>query len=134
MKNASLIAVVLLSGLLCASGMQSAAPSPTPTPVQESPKQPKKIRVSSGVAHSMLRHDVEPVYPSEARERHITGDVLLRILIDTSGNVTNVRVEKGEPILVDAAVEAVKKWKYRPYVLDGEPVEMDAPILIKFRM
>jgi periplasmic protein TonB len=134
MKNAGLIAVLLLSGLLCASGMQSAVPSPTPTPTQESPKQPKRIRISSGVANSMLRHNVEPVYPSEARARHITGDVLLRILIDTSGNVTDVRVEKGQPILVDAAVEAVKQWKYRPYVLNGEPVEADAPIKIRFQM
>jgi len=105
-------------------GMQSAVPSPTPTPAQESPSSPKEFASSSGVANSLLRHKVDPEYPWEARERHITGDVLLWIVIDKSGNVASIRVEKGRPILVDAAVEAVKQWKYRPFVLHGEPVEV----------
>jgi len=136
MKTAGLIAAILLSGLLRGSGMQSAVPSPTPTPTpaQESPKQPKRIRISSGVAEGLLRHKVDPEYPWEARQRHITGDVLLWIVIDKSGNVASIRVEKGRPILVDAAVEAVKQWKYRPFVLHGEPVEVDSAIKIEFHM
>jgi protein TonB len=136
MKTSGLIAAILLSGLLRGSGMQSAVPSPTPTPTpaQESPKQPKRVRISSGVANSLLRHNVDPEYPWEAKQRHITGDVLLWIVIDKSGNVASIRVEKGAPILVDAAVEAVKRWKYRPFVLKGEPVEAESTILIKFRM
>jgi protein TonB len=136
MKTAGLIAAILLFGLLRGSGMQSDVPSPTPTPTaaQESPKQPKRVRISSGVAEGLLRHKVDPEYPWEARQRHITGDVLLWIVIDKSGNVASIRVEKGRPILVDAAVEAVKRWKYRPYVLNGEPVEAESEIKIKFHM
>lgn len=134
MKTSGLIAAILLSGLLRGPGIQSDVPSPTPTPAQESPKQPKRVRISSGVANSLLRHNVDPEYPWEARQRHITGDVLLWIVIDKSGNVASIRVEKGAPILVDAAVEAVKRWKYRPFVLKGEPVEAESTILIKFRM
>jgi len=77
---------------------------------------------------------VDPVYPSEARRNYITGDVFLRIIIDRQGNVAEVYAVKGDAMLVESAVKAVKKWKYRPYILDGESVEMDAPILIKYRM
>jgi hypothetical protein len=99
MKTAGLIAAILLSGLLRGSGMQSdvSSPTPTPTPIPESPKQPKRIRISSGVAEGLLRHKVDPEYPWEARQRHITGDVLLWIVIDKSGNVASIKSRERPP-------------------------------------
>jgi protein TonB len=143
--KAIIAVVVLLAGSSwgLAGQDQSASPSPTPTPSptatpSSSPHGPapgtKRIRVSSGVAEKQLRHNVDPVYPSEARRNYITGDVFLRIIIDRQGNVAEVYAVKGDAMLVESAVKAVKKWKYRPYILDGESVEMDAPILIKYRM
>jgi TonB family protein len=139
-KTANLIAAVLLGSILnCALGMQNPSPTPTPTPTPtpgatEAPKRPIKVRVSSGVAQGLLIHQVNPVYPGEARKNHIQGDVILRTTIDREGNVADLKVVSGEPILADAAVEAVKQWKYRPYLLNGEPVEVETQVLIKFHM
>jgi protein TonB len=94
----------------------------------------KRIRVSSGVAEKQLRHKVDPVYPWDARVNHLTGDVLIRIIIDQQGNVSNMTVIRGDPILIESVIKAVKQWKYRPYILNGEAIEMDAPILIKYHM
>ena len=74
------------------------------------------------------------MYPQEARKNHITGDVFLRVIIDRRGNIAEVYGVEGDPILVESAINAVKKRKYRPYMLNGEAIEMDAPVLIKYRM
>jgi periplasmic protein TonB len=100
----------------------------------ESAKKPVLIRVSSGVAERLKIHDQQPHYPREAREKGIQGDVLLQATIDTKGNLANLKVVQGDPILVKAAVDAVKKWKYRPYLLNGEPVEVETTIKIQFHM
>ena len=100
---------------------------------QDSPA-PKRLRVSSGVANSLKIHDAKPHYPREARERGIQGDVLLQATIDTKGNLVDLKVVQGDPILVKAAVDAVKKWKYRPYILNGEPVDVDTAIKIQFHL
>lgn len=93
-----------------------------------------KVRVSSGVAEGLKVHDVSPVYPREARKNHVQGDVILRATIDRQGNIADLKLVSGEPILADAAVEAVKQWKYKPYILNGEPVEVETQVLIRFHM
>ena len=95
---------------------------------------PKNLRVSSGVAEGLKTHDVTPKYPKEAREKGIQGDVILQATIDTKGNITNLKVVQGDPILAAASIEAVKQWKYRPYILNGKPVEVDTTIKIQFHM
>lgn len=95
---------------------------------------PKHLRVSSGVADSLKIHDATPHYPREAREKGIQGDVLLQATIDTTGNLTDLKVVQGDPILVKAAMDAVKQWRYKPYVLDGKPVVVDTVIKIQFRL
>jgi len=84
------------------------------------------------VANSLIRHKVDPIYPREARKNNITGDVLLRIIIGRQGNVTNLEVIQGDPILVESAVKAVKQWKYRPYILNGEAIEAESVIKIQY--
>ncbi|HEU5413229.1 MAG TPA: energy transducer TonB [Candidatus Angelobacter sp.] len=97
-------------------------------------KKPLKLRVSQGVAEGLVLHKVPPHYPEEAKEKHITGDVILGVTIDHSGNVSELKAISGDPLLARAAAEAVKQWKYKPYLLNGEPVEIETTVRISFRM
>ena len=103
------------------------AKMPDPAPV-------KRIRVASRVAEANLIHDVAPQYPPEAGRARIEGAVVLMAVIGTDGSVKDVRVESGLPILAQAAIDAVKQWRYKPYVIDGEPVEVDSRITINFTL
>lgn len=116
---------VALSVLVVSAAFAAAQDSPSPKP---------HLRVSSGVAEGLIKHKVNPKYPREAREQGIEGDVILRATIDTKGNITNLKVSQGDPILAAAAIDAVKDWKYRPYVLNGEPVDVDTTIKIQFHL
>ena len=95
---------------------------------------PQKLRVSSGVAEGLKVHDVTPTYPQMARIAHIQGDVLLQATISKSGVIENLRAVQGHPILIQAAMDAVKQWKYKPYILNGEPVEVETTIKVQFHM
>jgi protein TonB len=103
------------------------AKSPVPTPV-------KRMRVASRVAEANLIHDVAPQYPPEAGRARIEGTVVLMAVIGTDGTVKDVRIESGLPILAQAAIDAVKQWRYRPYMIEGEPVEVDSRITINFTL
>jgi protein TonB len=94
----------------------------------------KRVRVSSGVANGLRTHNVTPKYPTEAREKGIQGDVLLTATIDEKGKIVDLKVLKGDPILAKASVDAIKQWKYKPYILNGEPVEVETTIKIQFHM
>lgn len=77
---------------------------------------------------------VEPKYPQMARVARIQGEVVLNALIDKQGNIANVRPVSGHPILVQAAMDAVKQWTYEPYLLNGEPVEVESMIHVLFQL
>jgi periplasmic protein TonB len=100
----------------------------------EPAQQPKKLRISSKVAEGLKIHNEPPQYPIQAQMKGLRGDVLLEATIDTQGNITALKVLRGDPILVAASVAAVKKWKYRPYLLNGDPVEVETSIKIMFHM
>lgn len=93
---------------------------------------PVKLRVSQGVAEGLLLQKVDPLYPEEAKQKRIQGEVLLQAHIDKSGNVVDLKVMRGHPLLAQAAMDAARQWKYRPYLLNGEPVEIETTILIQF--
>jgi protein TonB len=95
---------------------------------------PQKLRVSQGVAEGNLTHRVEPQYPQMAKVAHIQGDVLLAATISKSGAIENLHAVSGHPILVQAAMEAVKQWKYKPYLLNGEAVEVETTVKVSFHM
>jgi len=103
-------------------------------PVLATTPAPKRIRVPAQMAEANLVYDVAPKYPSEAGRARIEGTVVLLAVIGKDGTVEDVRVEKGLPVLAQAAIEAVKKWRYRPYLLNGEPVEVDSQITINFTL
>lgn len=95
---------------------------------------PKRIRVPAQVAEANLIHDVAPQYPPEAGRARIEGTVVLMAVIGKDGTVRDVRVESGLPLLAQAAIEAVKQWRYKPYLLNGEPVEVDSHVTINFTL
>ena len=94
----------------------------------------KRIRVASRVVEANLIHDATPQYPSEAGRSRIEGTVVLMAVIGTDGSVKDVHVESGLPIFAQAAIDAVKQWRYKPYLIDGEPVEVDSRITINFTL
>jgi len=94
----------------------------------------QKVRVSSGVALGLLIREVKPEYPPLAQQARIQGIVTLQALIGKDGSVQNLRVISGHPMLVQAAMEAVKQWRYKPYYLNGEPVEVETQINVNFTL
>jgi len=104
-----------------------------PVPAKTSPT-PKRMRIASRIAEANLIHNVAPTYPSEAGRARIEGTVVLLAVIAKDGTVQDVRVESGLPVLAQAAIDAVKQWRYRPYVLNGEPIEVDSQITINFTL
>jgi protein TonB len=98
------------------------------------PEVPKRIRVSQGVIAGMMIHKVEPKYPALAREARIQGQVVLAALISKEGTIHNLQVVSGHPMLIPAALEAVQQWRYRPFLLNGEPVEVESNITVTFQI
>lgn len=95
---------------------------------------PRRIRVSTGISEGMLVHRVEPVYPVIAARARIQGTVQLRALIAKDGSIENLQVITGHPILQQSALEAVKQWRYKPYILNGEPLEVETIVIVNFHM
>jgi protein TonB len=93
-----------------------------------------RVRVSSGVASGNLINKVQPLYPPIARTNRIAGQVVLHALISKSGNIENLQVVSGHPMLTQSALEAVRQWKYKPYLLNGEPVEVETTIQVNFNL
>ncbi len=100
-------------------------PPPAPKPASRPP------RVSEWAAGNLV-HRVAPVYPPLARVAGIQGTVVLRAIISRTGTIEGLSVESGHPMLVRAALEAVRQWRYRPYMLNGEPVEIESEVTVRF--
>ena len=96
--------------------------------------QAKPRPVSSGVMEGMLIRKVIPTYPAIGRAVRAQGTVQLQATISREGTIENLRVVSGPPILQQAAIDAVKQWRYRPYLLNGEPVEVETTINVDFRL
>ena len=95
---------------------------------------PQKLKVSSGVVEGLKLNAPNPTYPQMARIAHIQGDVILQATIGKNGSIENLHAISGHPILIQAALDAVRQWKYKPYVLNGEPVEVETTIRVQFHM
>lgn len=94
----------------------------------------KRVRVSQGVTQGMVVSKVEPVYPKIGLAARITGVVLLHAIIGKDGTISELQAVSGHPVLIPAAIEAVKQWRYRPYLLNGEPVEVETTITCTFQI
>ncbi len=109
------------------SGLMSSASPNLPRPVLAT------ARVSQGVSQGLLIKRVQPKYPPAALAVHAQGSVQIEATINKEGNVTNLHVLKGDAVLARAALDAVRQWRYKPYYLDGEPVEMQTQITVTFK-
>ncbi len=95
---------------------------------------PQRVRVSQGVTQGLLVRRINPLYPPLARTARIQGTVRLQAQISKSGEIQNLQVLSGHPMLIQSALDAVRQWKYRPYYLNGEPVEVDTTIEVNFTL
>lgn len=96
------------------------------------PVVPQRVRISQGVTTGLLLHKVQPQYPILARNARIQGEVVLKAVIDRDGNIQDLQLVSGHPLLVPAAIAAVKEWRYRPYLLNGQPVEVESSVTVTF--
>ncbi len=95
---------------------------------------PKRVRVATELSQGLLIKKVEPVYPPLARLARIEGVVVLQAEINKDGTVDRLELISGHPMLVSAAIDAVKQWIYKPYVLDGKAVNVDTEVVINFSL
>ena len=89
------------------------------------------------ISHMMegnLIYKVQPVYPPLARSARIQGAVVIRAIISRSGTIENLQTLSGHPMLVGAALDAVRQWRYRPYILNGDPVEVETQVTVNFSL
>jgi TonB family protein len=93
-----------------------------------------RVRVSAGVMEGNLVHKVMPEYPKYAKENRIQGMVLLHAIIDKQGHVASLNVVSGHSALAPTAVDAVRQWRYRPYLLNGQAVEVETMITVNFNL
>ncbi|HUK24556.1 MAG TPA: TonB family protein [Terriglobales bacterium] len=98
------------------------------------PPKLERVKVSQGVTQGLLIHKVEPQYPAIARQARIQGTVVLNAIISRQGQIQNLKVISGSPMLVPAAIQAVKQWRYKPYVLNGNPVEVETSVTVNFNL
>jgi len=101
---------------------------------QTHPAPPQRVRISSGVAQGLLVTKVPPQYPQEAKDQRIQGAVVMKVTVDQEGNVENIQLVSGHPLLAPPAIEAVKQWKYKPYLLNGTPVEVETQVQVNFTL
>jgi protein TonB len=96
------------------------------------PVVPQRVRISQGVTAGMLIHKTQPSYPILARSARIQGTVILKAIIDKDGNIQDLQLVSGHPLLVPAAIAAVKEWHYKPFLLNGIPTEVETTVDVNF--
>ena len=103
-------------------------PASKPTPTVQ------RVRVSQGVTQGLLIYKIDPTYPTPAHNARIQGTVVLAAVIGKDGNVTSLRLVNGNPMLANAAIDAVKQWRYKPFLLNGQPVEIETTVTVNFAL
>jgi protein TonB len=103
-----------------------------PVVVKAAPKPTGPTRVSSGTMAGSLISRPDPVYPPIAKAAHVQGAVVLHAMISKQGTIEDLKVISGPPMLTASAIDAVKRWRYKPYLLNGDPTEVDTTITVNF--
>ena len=117
----------VIGGIVNATSNLSAVPKFIPV-------QPQRVRISQGVTKGLLIRRVEPSYPTLARAARVQGEVVLSAVISVNGEIENLQLVSGHPMLVPAALTAVKQWRYKPYLLNGQPTEVETTITVIFTL
>jgi protein TonB len=95
---------------------------------------PATVSISGGVIEGYILHRTPPTYPAIARTVGVSGTVVLAATISKAGVIENLRVLSGHPMLRQSAIDAVKTWRYRPYLLNNQPVEVETTINVIFTL
>jgi TonB family protein len=120
---------------LIVAGRAAAPPPPPPPPtVSVDKKAAGPVRVSAGVAAGMIISKVDPIYPPEAKAAQVQGVAVLHAIISKTGEVEDVQIVSGPPMLLVSSIDAVRQWKYKPYLLNGEPIEVQTTININYSL
>jgi TonB family protein len=117
--------------------IETLSANPSATPESTAPKPAiviTRMRVSSGVLAGLLQKKVDPVYPQGAKDLHIQGTVILHVIVDDQGNVTSIGLVAGPGMLAPATIDVVSQWKYKPYMLNGKPIELDSTVEVRFTL
>jgi protein TonB len=122
----------IIGGII--GSVPTAAPPPPPPVKVEKPVTPQRIRVGGQVQAAKLIRQPKPIYPPLAKQARISGHVLLNAIIGKDGTIQNLTVASGHPLLIPAALEAVKQWVYQPTLLNNDPVEVVTQIDVNFTL
>jgi len=114
-------------------GLTTGGVAPPPPAPRKTPP-PTAVRIGGGVSEANVIHRVQPLYPPLARTTRVEGIVEFTATISKEGMIENLQLVRGHPLLVNAAREAILQWRYRPTLLNGEPVEVITDIIVKFRL
>ena len=106
--------------------VKPAAPPPPPPPP------PQRVKISAGVTAGMRERMVSPIYPPLAKAARVSGAVVLQAVIGKDGTIQHLKALSGHPMLIPSAIEAVSQWRYKPYYLNGQPVEVDTQVTVNF--
>ena len=106
-------------------------PQPPPPPIEHAPE---PLRIGGDVAAARLIHRVQPVYPALARQARVQGTVRLEAIIHENGEIANLRVISGHPLLIQASLDAVEQWRYQPTSLNGQSMAVITTIDVNFRL
>jgi hypothetical protein len=118
--------------VLLASCAVAGAQDRIDTPTQSNPPRPQMIRISAGVIRGLVEHAEQPKYPSEALKSRIQGDVIFKVVVDESGKIILSTPVEGEPLLIAAGVDALRDFRFRPYLLNGTPLKVESQVGFHF--
>jgi protein TonB len=129
------IAVVALStafGLAIGQSQDQSSPPPAQGGSTPQSEAPRRVRISQKVSEALITKKVQPEYAQAAREKRIQGLVILKAEINKEGDVTDLTLLSGHPLLAPAAIDAVKQWKYKPFLLNGQPIAVETQVSVSF--
>jgi len=134
-QAALLVACLAFAASGPAVGQAQDPSSPPPSPqAQAQPEVPKRLHVSASITSGLLIKKVQPLYPEKARKNGIKGIVDLDAEISKDGDVTHLSVISGDPLLAQAAIDAVRQWKYRPFLRNGQPMDVESAVRVAFTL
>ena len=137
-SRAAVFGAILFPFLFPVHGVTSPTQDQTQKPEEpakaDAKPRPQRIKIGGNVQAAKIITRVQPQYPDKAKQQGITGTVRLHVVIGTNGSVQEVAPISGDPLLADAAVDAVRQWKYQVTTLNKVPVEVDTVVDITFSL
>ena len=133
MKDAPIL-LVLTSVLACSTAGSVTQAQPMATRDEAGQQADSRVPIPQNVTRGLLIMKVNPKYPADLRRKHIQGTVILRAEIGVDGAIHNLALISGEPSLAKSAMKAVRQWKYKPYLVNGQPKAVETEITVNFAL